>query len=85
MGYSPWGHKELDTTEATWHTPEGCLHGGPLENKGGGDRPTQESGKSPQKISRSTMSTYGEGRVSRVHCAVLTRQGRHVATRALNR
>ena len=19
MGYSPWSHKELDTTEATWH------------------------------------------------------------------
>ena len=19
-GYSPWGHKELDTTEETWHT-----------------------------------------------------------------
>ena len=23
MGYSPWGHKELDTTEATEHT---CMH-----------------------------------------------------------
>ena len=22
MGYSPWGHEESDTTEATWHTPE---------------------------------------------------------------
>ena len=23
MGYSPWGHKESDTTEVTWHT---CTH-----------------------------------------------------------
>ena len=23
MGHSPWGHKELDTTEATQHT---CIH-----------------------------------------------------------
>ena len=22
-GYSPWGHKESDTTEATWHA---CMH-----------------------------------------------------------
>ena len=21
MGYSPWGHKEVDTTKATEHTP----------------------------------------------------------------
>ena len=20
VGFSPWGHKELDTTEVTWHT-----------------------------------------------------------------
>ena len=23
MGYSPWGHKESDTTEVTWHA---CMH-----------------------------------------------------------
>ena len=26
VGYSPWGCKELDTTEATWHTQHGCAH-----------------------------------------------------------
>ena len=25
MGYSPWGFKELDTTEATWHICALCL------------------------------------------------------------
>ena len=24
MGYSPWGHKDLDATEVTWHT---CIPG----------------------------------------------------------
>ena len=23
VGYSPWGHKESDRTEATWHTHTG--------------------------------------------------------------
>ena len=27
MGYCPWGRKESDTTEATWHT-----HTRPLDN-----------------------------------------------------
>ena len=26
VGYSPWDHKELDTTEATWHAV--CFHSG---------------------------------------------------------
>ena len=24
MGYSPWGHKESDITEMTWHAHIGC-------------------------------------------------------------
>ena len=27
-GYSPWGHKELDTTEATWHAHTYLAYGG---------------------------------------------------------
>ena len=26
MGYSPWGHKELDMTEVTQHTHSNLLH-----------------------------------------------------------
>ena len=25
VGYSPWGHKELDTTEVTWHDAQSLL------------------------------------------------------------
>ena len=24
VGYNPWGHKETDTTEATWHAHTHC-------------------------------------------------------------
>ena len=49
------------------------LHEGLLKHRGEGKMSTQESRKSPLKISRNMMSKHGKGKVSRIHFAIPNR------------
>ena len=59
MGYSPWGRKESDTTEATSYAHELTLHRGPWPTPAGRNRAFLQQGLAP--ISRRCIPLAGPG------------------------